>query len=309
MSSRLQGRVVVITGAGGGLGREYALLAAAHGAHVVVNDLGTALDGAGADTSAAQLVVDEIAALGGSAIADTHDISTSDGADALIRSAIDSFGDLHAVVNNAGILRDKMLVTMDDEQWDAVIKVHLRGHFCTTRAAAGYWRARSKEGDVQDRVLISTTSLSGLLGIPGQSNYGAAKGGLATFAIVAHRELNERLGVRSYAIAPSARTRLTLSTPDAETNVGKQISDGEFDYWHPANVAPFVMWLASSGCPAPSGSVYGVEGDRIQFFEVWPQTAELRAGHRWTFDELDAAAAEIVALTPPLRAFEPSEQA
>lgn len=308
-SSRLTGRIAVVTGAGSGLGREYALLAADHGASVVVNDLGTALDGAGRDAHAAQLVVDTIAARGGTAVADTHDISTPEGGQGLLRTTLDAFGDAHILINNAGILRDKMLVTMEPEHWDAVIAVHLRGHFSTTRAFAGFWRQRSKDGDVQDRVLVSTTSISGLLGIPGQANYGAAKGGIATFALVAHRELNERLKVRSYAVAPSARTRLTLGTPDASENVGKAVAEGDFDYWDAANVAPFVIWLGTDGCPAPSGSVYGVEGDRIQFFEVWPQVAELRAGHRWTLEELDASADEIVQLTPPLRAFAPSEQA
>lgn len=307
-TSRLAGRVVIITGAGSGLGREYALLAASHGAKVVVNDLGTALDGEGRNAGAAQIVVNEIEAAGGVAVANTDDISTTEGGQGVVKTAVDAFGDLHVLINNAGILRDKMLVTMEPEQWDAVIKVHLRGHFSTTSAAAKFWRERSKSGDIQDRVLISTTSMSGMLGIPGQANYGAAKGGLATFALVAHRELNERLKVRSYAIAPSARTRLTMGTPDAADNVGKPVPEGAFDYWDASNVAPFVTWLGVENCPAPSGSVYGVEGDRIQFFEVWPQVAELRAGHKWSFDELDAAGDKIVELTPELREFAPSEQ-
>lgn len=306
---RLTGRVVVVTGAGSGLGREYALLAAASGALVVVNDIGVALDGEGLSAGPAQQVVQEIKDAGGSAVANTDDISTIEGGQGLIDTAVEAFGDIHMLINNAGIVRDRMLVTMDAAQWDAVMSVHLRGHFATTSAAARLWRERAKAGDLQDRVLISTTSQSGMLGIPGQANYGAAKGGLATFALVAHRELHERLRVRSYAIAPSARTRMTLGTPDAAENVGKAVEPGAFDYWDPANVAPFVLWLGAEGCPAPSGSVYGVEGDRIQFFEVWPLVGELRSGHRWTFEELDAAADEIVGLTPVLREFLPSEQA
>ncbi|MGX7727829.1 SDR family NAD(P)-dependent oxidoreductase [Rhodococcus sp. 2H158] len=308
-TDRLADRVVVVTGAGSGLGREYALFAAANGAKVVVNDLGTSLGGDGTSTSAAAGVVAEIEALGGTAVANTDDISEAEGGRGLLATALEAFGDVHVLINNAGILRDKMLVTMDENQWDAVIKVHLRGHWSTTHAVAGFWREQAKQGIVRDRVLVSTTSMSGLLGIPGQANYGAAKGGLATFALVAHREMNERLGVRSYAVAPSARTRLTLSTPDAAENVGRAVAEGEFDYWDAGNVAPFVLWLGAEGCPAPSGSVYGVEGDRIQFFEVWPQVAELRAGHRWTWQELDDSADRIVKLTPELRAFLPSEQA
>lgn len=306
-TDRLDGRVVIVTGAGRGLGREYALLAARHGARVVVNDLGTALDGGAGQVSPADEVVAEIVAAGGEAVADHHDVADWDGAAALVATAVDAFGDLHVLINNAGIIRDRMLVGMTPREWDPVIATHLRGHFCTTRAAAAHWRARAKAGDRADRVLISTTSISGLRGIPGQTNYSSAKAGVAMFAVVCHRELNERYGVRSYAIAPSARTRLTLSTPDAADNVGRPVEEGAFDYWDSGNVAPFVIWLTGEGCPAPSGSVYGVEGDRIQVFEAWPQVAELRAGHRWTMAELDDAAAELVRLTPPLSDFVPGE--
>jgi NAD(P)-dependent dehydrogenase (short-subunit alcohol dehydrogenase family) len=298
MSGRLEGRVVVVTGAGRGLGREYALLAGAHGASVVVNDLGGALDGDGGDATPAEEVVAEIRAAGGRAVANRCDVASEEGSQALIAAAVEEFGDVHVLINNAGNMRDRMLVNMSHEEWDAVTRVHLRGHFGTVKAAAAHWRAEAKAGHLTDRALVSTTSISGLRGTVGQANYVAAKAGLAMFAVTASREL-ARYGVRSYAVAPSARTRLTLSTPHAESNVGKAVAPGEFDYWHPGNVAPFVLWLATAECPLPSGSVYGVEGDRIQIYEIWPQVSELRAGRRWDFDALDAASKQLLEATPP----------
>ena len=208
----LQDRVAIITGAGRGLGREHALLFASLGAKVVVNDLGGAVDGSGSDISAAQSVVDEITAAGGQAVANTDSVSSFDGAKAMVDQAVSSFGDLHVVVNNAGILRDRMLVSMSEEEFDAVIAVHLKGTFNLTKHAAGYWREAAKEGTITDRAIVNTSSGAGLHGNVGQTNYSAAKAGIAAMTVVNAMELN-RYGVRANCIAPVARTRLTLQTP------------------------------------------------------------------------------------------------
>ena len=208
----LADRVAIITGAGRGIGREHALLFAREGAKVVVNDLGGTAEGTGTDQAPAQQVVDEIVAAGGQAVANYDDIADWDGAQRLIQQAIDAFGDLHVLVNNAGILRDRMLVNMSVEEWDAVVRVHLRGHFCPTRWAAAYWRDQSKAGAEVPRAIVNTSSTSGLFGNQGQTNYGAAKTAIATFSIIADAELG-RYGVRVNAIAPAAATRLTATVP------------------------------------------------------------------------------------------------
>src|SRR5581483_2936031 len=207
-----EGRICVITGAGRGIGREYALMLAAHGAHVVVNDLGGDRTGSGTDTGPAQQVVDEITAAGGAAVANTDDISTWDGAKALVEQAVQVFGGLDVVVNNAGILRDRMLVNMSEEDWDSVIQVHLKGTFAVARHAGAYWRDRTKAGETNDARIINTTSVSGIYGNIGQANYGAAKAGIAGFTIIAARELG-RYGVTVNAIAPGALTRMTEDLP------------------------------------------------------------------------------------------------
>src|ERR687892_1856970 len=204
----LDGRVAIITGAGRGLGREHALLFAEEGAKVVVNDLGGDIHGEGADRAPAQQVVDEIEKMGGEAVANVDSAADWDGAQRLIQTAIDTFGDLHVLVNNAGILRDRVIVNMTEEEWDAVIHVHLKGHFCPTRHAAAYWREQSKAGKEVKASVINTSSTSGLLGNPGQTNYGAAKAGIAAFTQICAMEL-PRYGVRSNAIAPAPRTRMT----------------------------------------------------------------------------------------------------
>ncbi len=204
----LDGRVVIVTGAGRGIGRAHALLLAACGASVVVNDLGGSVDGTPGDAPAAQLVVDEIAASGGTAVASTDDVADWDGARALVELAKEAFGDVHALVNNAGILRDRMLFNMSEEEWDTVVHVHLKGHFLPTRHVTAYWRERAKAGETIPRAVVNTTSTSGLIGNPGQSNYGAAKAGIAAFTVIAAREL-DRYGVRVNAVAPAARTRMT----------------------------------------------------------------------------------------------------
>src|SRR6478609_12194887 len=211
----LDGRVAIITGAGRGLGREHALLFAAEGAMVVVNDLGGANDGAGADATPAQQVVDEIEALGGEAVANGDNVADWQGAQNLINTAIETFGDLDILVNNAGILRDRVIVNMTEAEWDAVIAVHLKGHFAPTRWAAAYWREQHKAGATKPRNLVHTSSTSGLFPNPGQANYGAAKSGIATMSQICAKEL-VRYGVRSNAIAPAARTRLTEATPGLE---------------------------------------------------------------------------------------------
>src|SRR5881409_901672 len=212
MSQLCDGRVVIVTGAGRGIGREEALEFAREGARVVVNDVGVARDGTGEDATPAQEVVDEIKALGAEAVANYDDISDFDGAKRVVQQAIETFGTLDVLVNNAGILRDRMLVNMSIEEWDAVIKVHLRGTFATAHHAANYWRDRSKAGDPVDARLINTSSSSGIYGNVGQTNYGAAKAGIASFSVIAAMEL-ERYGVTVNAIAPAARTRMTEATP------------------------------------------------------------------------------------------------
>src|ERR687892_2728102 len=234
----LDGRVAIITGAGRGLGREHALLFAEEGAKVVVNDVGGNIHGEGADRAPAQQVVDEIEKMGGEAVANIDSAADWDGAQRLIQTAIDTFGDIHVLVNNAGILRDRVIVNMTEEEWDAVIHVHLKGHFCPTRHAAAYWREQSKAGKEVKASIIHTSSTSGLLGNPGQANYGAAKAGIASFSVITAQELG-RYGVRVNCIAPAARTRLTEATPGLQEVVKAPEDETKFDIWDPANVSPF----------------------------------------------------------------------
>jgi NAD(P)-dependent dehydrogenase (short-subunit alcohol dehydrogenase family) len=282
----LDGRVAVITGAGRGIGREHALLFAAEGAKVVVNDLGGALDGSGDDRSPAQQVVDEITASGGQAVANGDDITDWEGGERLVRSAVETFGDLHVLVNNAGILRDRVLVNMTEAEWDSVIHVHLKGHFVPTRHAAAYWRERTKAGHEVHASVINTSSTSGLLGNPGQANYGAAKAGIAAFTVIAAEELS-RYGVRVNAIAPAARTRMTEQTPGLSEIVQAPRDASVFDSWDPANVSPLVAYLATEGCPA-TGKVYFVQGGQIRLFQPWTMTDTLDRDDRWTVAELQA---------------------
>src|ERR1700687_3205397 len=260
MSARMcADRVAIVTGAGRGIGREYALMLAAEGAKVVVNDLGGSRDGTGADVGPAQLVVDEIKALGGDGVANTDDISTWAGGEAIVRQAIGTFGGLDVLVNNAGILRDRMLFSLTEEEWDAVIKVHLKGTFATSRHAADYWRGRSKAGENNDARIINTTSVAGLYGNPGQTNYGAAKAGIAAFTQIAAQELG-RYGVTVNAIAPGALTRLTedLGLPDSMA--------AKFE---PRWVAPVVTWLASPQSADVTGQVIESSGLVLAIAEGW----------------------------------------
>ncbi|HTZ07923.1 MAG TPA: SDR family oxidoreductase [Acidimicrobiales bacterium] len=280
----LDGRVAVITGAGRGIGREHALLFAAEGARVVVNDLGGSVDGAGDDRTAAQQVVDEIRAAGGEAVANGDDVASAQGAQGLVDAAVDAFGDLHVLVNNAGILRDRMLVNMSEEDWDSVIHVHLRGHFLPTRAAAAHWRAQAKAGREVRGSVVNTSSTSGLLGNPGQTNYGTAKAGIAAFTVIAAQELG-RYGVRVNAIAPAARTRMTEQTPGLGDIVRAPNDAAAFDIWNPANVSPLVAYLAMADCPL-SGRVLFVQGGQVRLFQPWTMTETLEKDGRWTVEEL-----------------------
>jgi len=269
----LDGRVTVITGAGRGIGREHALLFASEGAKVVVNDLGGNHDGRGSDAGPAEAVALEIRHAGGEAVADTHDISTWEGARLLIVGAVETFGKIDVVVNNAGILRDRFLSSMSEEEWDAIMRVHLKGHFAVLRHAVDHWRERTKAGEQVRASVINTASPSGLILInPGQANYGAAKAAIATLTQVAAKEF-ERYGVRVNAIAPAARTRLTLATPGLGDAVGAP-SDGSFDQWDPANVSPLVAYLATEDASV-TGEVFFVQGGRVQRLEGWSVSEEL----------------------------------
>jgi NAD(P)-dependent dehydrogenase (short-subunit alcohol dehydrogenase family) len=278
----LKDRVAVITGAGRGIGREHALLFAREGAKVVVNDLGGATDGTGSDATPAQAVVDEITAAGGQAVANYDDVSDWDGAQRLINQAVETFGDLHVLVNNAGILRDRMLTNMSEEEWDAIMRVHLKGHFSPTRWAAAYWRDQAKKGIEVPRAVVNTSSTSGLFGNQGQTNYGAAKTGIATFSIIADAELG-RYGVRVNAIAPAAATRL-LGTVSSGL---ESASSDEWSTMHPANISPFVAYLSTESCPI-HGRVFFVHGGEIFLFQPFSIVDKVSKEGFWTVEELQA---------------------
>ena len=265
MAGLCEGRVAVITGAARGIGREYALMLASEGAKVVVNDLGQARDGTGAeDVSPAQQVVDEIAGMGGEAVANGDDVSDWDGAKRMIDQAVETFGGLDVVINNAGILRDRMLTNMTEAEWDAVIKVHLKGTFAPSRHAAAYWREKVKAGEENDARIINTTSVSGIYGNPGQTNYGAAKSGIASFTIIAAKELF-RYGVTCNAISPGALTRMT-----EDLGIG-QADDEAKEAMNPRWVAPIVTWLASTESSNVTGRVFQASGRGLGIANTWHQ--------------------------------------
>ncbi|HET9732430.1 MAG TPA: SDR family oxidoreductase [Acidimicrobiales bacterium] len=288
----LDGRVAIITGAGRGIGREHALLFAREGASVVVNDRGGAIDGSGDDRSPAQQVVDEIVAAGGRAVANADDVADWEGGQRLVNTAIETFGDLHILVNNAGILRDRVLVNMTEQEWDAVIHVHLKGHFVPTRWAAAYWREQTKAGREVKANVINTSSTSGLLGNPGQSNYGAAKAGIAAFTVILAQELS-RYGVRTNAVAPAARTRMTEATPGLGDIVKAPADAERFDLWDPANVAPLVAYLATADCAA-NGKVFFVQGGKVQLFNPWAYGEAVERDDRWSVSDLAPAIEELL---------------
>jgi NAD(P)-dependent dehydrogenase (short-subunit alcohol dehydrogenase family) len=284
------GRVVIITGAGRGLGRAHALAFAAAGAKVVVNDVGASLQGEGNDPSPAQEVVDEITAAGGSAVVNGDDISDWDGAGALVRQAIDTFGGLDTVVTNAGIVRDRMLVNMSVDEWDAVMRVHLRGTFCPVRHAIGYWREEHKAGRPREARIVTTSSGAGLFGSVSQGNYSAAKAGIASFTIVAAAELG-RYGVLANTIAPSARSRMT---EEAFAEMMAPVEAGQFDAMDPANVSPLVVWLGSDESADVTGQVFIAYGGLITVATPWSNGATIDKGDRWEVSELGPVIAQLL---------------
>jgi NAD(P)-dependent dehydrogenase (short-subunit alcohol dehydrogenase family) len=295
----VDGRVVVVTGAGRGIGRAHALAFAAEGARVVVNDIGVGLDGStGGGTTAAgpgHEVVEQIKAAGGEAVTNGDDIADWNGAANLIKTAVDTFGGLDVVVNNAGFIRDRMLANTSEEEWDAVIRVHLKGHFAPLRHAAEYWRARSKAGENVDARIINTSSGAGLQGSVGQGNYSAAKAGIAALTLVAAAELG-RYGVTVNAIAPAARTRMTEKV-FAETMATPE--DGGFDAMAPENVSPLVVWLGSAEAKDVSGKVFEVEAGLIRVAEGWAHGPQVDKGARWDPAELGPVVTELLAKARP----------
>jgi NAD(P)-dependent dehydrogenase (short-subunit alcohol dehydrogenase family) len=287
------GRVVIVTGAGGGLGRAHALGFAAEGARVVVNDIGTSREGEGTSAAPAQLVVDEIVAAGGEAVANTDDVADWDGAASLVKTALESFGQLDVLVNNAGFLRDRMLVGMSIEEWDAVIRVHLRGHFCPLRHAGAYWREQSKNGAQVDARIISTSSGAGLMGSVGQGNYSAAKAGIVGMTLVAAAELG-RYGVTANAIAPAARTRMTeVAMPDM-----MRAPDVGFDAMAPENVSPLVVWLGSPESRDVTGRVFEVEGGMVSLADGWQHGPKVDKRNRWAPVEIGGVVRELLVKAP-----------
>ncbi|MFH9551389.1 SDR family oxidoreductase [Streptomyces sp. NPDC017435] len=289
MSGICDRRVVVVTGAGRGLGRAHALTFAAEGACVVVNDLGVGLDGTPGPDSPAARTADEIRAAGGEAIAHGGDIATSDGAASLVRAALDTYGRLDTLVNNAGFLRDRMLVNLAEDDWDAVLRVHLKGHFLTLKHAAAHWRAEAKAGRPPAARVVNTSSGAGLLGSVGQGNYSAAKAGIVALTLVAAAEL-ARYGVQVNAIAPAARTRMTERTFAAAMAAPE---DG-FDAMAPENVSPLVVWLGSAASEGVTGRVFETEGGRITVMEGWRPGPTLDKAARWTAAEAGEAARELL---------------
>ena len=281
----LEGKVAIITGAGRGIGREHALLMAKLGAKVVVNDLGAHFDGTGAATATpAQEVVSEIKKMGGDAIANGDNVADFKAAKNIVDTAIKTFGKLNIVVNNAGILRDRMIFNMDEESWDAVVAVHLKGTFAMSRHACEYWREEHKKGNVLNGRIINTASDAGLLGNVGQTNYGACKAAVATMAIIIGQEM-KKYGVTANAIAPVARTRLTVdATPSTAALMGGEVKAGDFDVWGPQNISPLVAWLASDDAAGCNGQVFRVGGRTVWPMKGWHSAAKIQNPKAATWD-------------------------
>jgi NAD(P)-dependent dehydrogenase (short-subunit alcohol dehydrogenase family) len=285
---RFDGKVAIVTGAARGVGRGHAMLLASEGAKVIVNDLGGEWDGTGKDNRPAQQTVDEIKAAGGEATANYDDVSDWQGGQNLINQAIETYGGLDILINNAGILRDRTVFNMTEEEWDAVIKVHLKGHFVPTRFATAYWRNKAKStGQPANGRVIFTSSEAGLFGNGGQANYAAAKAGIASFGIVVSREM-KKYGVTANTIAPRARTRLTEGT------FGEfKIEEGTFDSWNPDNIAPWVAYLCTDEAAHITGQTFIVGGGEIDLVQGWTIVNKLAKDARWTIDELVAHSKEL----------------
>jgi NAD(P)-dependent dehydrogenase (short-subunit alcohol dehydrogenase family) len=289
-------RTVIVTGAARGLGRAYALAFAAEGANVVVNDIGASLGGEGRDTSAADAVVEEVRAAGGRALANYEDITDWDAAKRIVEAAVGAFGDLHVVVNNAGIVRDRMFVSATPEEWDATMHVHLRGHFCVSRHAVDYWRAKQKRGENPDARIINTTSGAGLQGSIAQAAYSTATGGIAALTLVQAAEPG-RYGITANALAPSARTRMT-----EQAFADKMATEGQaFDVMDPANVAPTVVWLGSPLSAHVTGCVFELEGGKIMLEDGWREGPFVDAGQRWEPANVGEAVDKLLAERVPPR--------
>jgi NAD(P)-dependent dehydrogenase (short-subunit alcohol dehydrogenase family) len=294
MSLICEGRVVIVTGAGRGIGRGHALEFARQGAKVVVNDIGAELDGTGGSDSPAQQVVDEIRSAGGEAVVNGDDVADWDGAQRLVRTAVETFGRLDTVVNNAGFVRDRMFVNATEDEWDAVVRVHLKGHFCVGKWAAAYWRDQAKAGEAVDARIVNTSSGAGLLGSIGQAAYSAAKGGIATLTLVQASELS-RYGITANAIAPSARTRMT------ETAFADAMARPEgdvFDAMDPENVAPLVVWLGSSASAHVTGRMFELEGGKVSIADGWQHGDVVDKGGRWSPEELGPVVDQLLAKAP-----------
>lgn len=297
MARICEGRVVIVTGAGRGIGKSHALEFARHGAKVVVNDIGADVDGTGSSSGPAGEVVDEIRAMGGEAIANGDDVADWEGAQRIINSAISTFGALDVVVNNAGILRDRMLVNMTDAEWDAVIRVHLKGTFNMTHWAATFWRENAKAGSANDARIINTSSASGLYGNVGQTNYGAAKAGIAAFSVIAALELG-RYGITVNAIAPAALTRMTESVDALGFNQSDK-DPNSFDVFAPENISPLAVWLGSSLSKDVTGRVFHVVGGKIDVVEGWHAGPSVDKSARWTAEELNDVIPGLVSKARP----------
>lgn len=292
MNDMLEERVVIVTGAGRGLGRAHALAFAAAGAKVVVNDFDPGKDGRPTGESPAEQVVDTIRAAGGEAVVNGDDIADWDGAERLVNTALDGFGRLDVLVNNGGFLRDRMLATMSEEEWDAVIRVHLKGHFAPMRHASTYWRAQAKAGNAVDARIINTSSGAGLLGSIGQGNYAAAKAGIATLTIQAAAEF-ARYGITVNAIAPAARTRMTVGAGGAMAETMAAPEEG-FDAMAPENVSPLVVWLGSTASAHVTGRVFEVEGGKVSLADGWRHGTVIDKGARWDPQELGPVVDELI---------------
>lgn len=293
MSGVVDGRVVIVTGAGRGIGRAHALAFAAEGAKVVVNDIGAGIDGSATGESPAEQVVAEIVAAGGEAVVNGDDVADWAGAENLINTAINAYGRLDVLVNNAGFLRDRMLVGMSEQEWDAVVRVHLKGHFATLRHAAAYWRAEAKAGNPVDARIVNTSSGAGLQGSIGQGNYAAAKAGIAEMTIQAAAEL-KNYGVTVNAIAPAARTRMTVGAGGAMAEAMAAPEEG-FDAMAPENISPLVVWLGSTESKDVTGRVFEVEGGKITVAEGWRHGPTQDKGARWEPKEIGPVVADLLA--------------